>query len=63
MPEEAVCLSWGGHVDIGAGAKIIGKITLGSHVVVGANAVVVQNVPDYSVAMGVPAKVLPRVGN
>jgi serine O-acetyltransferase len=53
----------GGHVDIGAGAKIIGKITLGSHVVVGANAVVVQNVPDYSVAMGVPAKVLPRVGN
>lgn len=50
----------GGHVDIGAGAKIIGKITLGNHAVVGANAVVLKDVPENCVAIGVPAVVSPR---
>lgn len=45
----------GGHVDIGAGAKIIGGITLGDHAQVGANAVVTKDVPAGKVAVGIPA--------
>ena len=48
----------GGHVDIGAGAKIIGPITLGDHVQVGANSVVTCDVPAGSVVAGIPARVL-----
>jgi serine O-acetyltransferase len=50
----------GNNVDIGAGAKILGRITIGDNVLVGANAVVVRDVPDNSVAVGVPAVVKPR---
>lgn len=50
----------GGHVDIGAGAKILGPIRIGNHVVIGANAVVLVDVPDNCMAVGVPAVVKPR---
>jgi serine O-acetyltransferase len=50
----------GNRVDIGAGAKILGPITIGDDVVIGANAVVVTDVPSNSVALGVPARVRPR---
>lgn len=49
----------GGHVDIGAGAKILGPITIGDHVLIGANAVVLTDVPDHCMAVGVPAVVMP----
>lgn len=45
----------GGHVDIGAGAKILGGITVGDHARIGANAVVLHDVPGGKTAMGVPA--------
>jgi serine O-acetyltransferase len=45
----------GGHVDVGAGAKILGGVVIGDHAVIGANAVVVTDVPAWSVAVGVPA--------
>lgn len=45
----------GGHVDIGAGAKVIGAIRLGDHAQVGANAVVTKDVPDHAIAVGIPA--------
>jgi len=45
----------GGHVDIGAGAKIIGGLHLGDHAQVGANAVVTKDVPEGAVAVGIPA--------
>jgi len=48
----------GGHVDIGAGVKIIGNVTLGDHVKIGANAVVLDNIPDNCTAVGIPAKVI-----
>lgn len=48
----------GGHVDIGAGAKILGSITIGDHAAVAANAVVLQNVPANAVAAGVPARII-----
>jgi acetyltransferase-like isoleucine patch superfamily enzyme len=43
---------------IGFGTVILPNVTIGKHVVIGANSVVVQNVPDYSVAAGVPAVIL-----
>ena len=50
----------GNNVDIGAGAKVLGRITIGNNVVIGANAVVVKDVPDNSIAVGVPAQVKAR---
>jgi serine O-acetyltransferase len=47
----------GGHVDVGAGAKILGGVVIGDHAVIGANAVVVTDVPAWGVAVGVPAVV------
>jgi serine O-acetyltransferase len=48
----------GGHVDIGAGAKILGAVTIGRHAQIGANAVVLDDVPDGATAVGVPARVI-----
>ena len=48
----------GGHVDIGAGAKVIGRIIIGDHALVGANAVVLKDVPTGATAVGVPAVVM-----
>jgi serine O-acetyltransferase len=48
----------GGHVEIGAGAKILGAVTIGSHAKIGANALVLTNVPAGATAVGSPAKVL-----
>lgn len=45
----------GGHVDIGAGAKILGAVAIGDHARIGANAVVLRDVPDGKTTMGVPA--------
>jgi len=50
----------GNDVDIGVGAKILGHIKVGNHVVIGANAVVIRDVPDNSIAVGVPAVIKPR---
>lgn len=50
----------GNDVDIGAGAKLLGPIRIGNNVLIGANAVVLCDVPDNSVAVGVPARVRPR---
>lgn len=50
----------GNNVDIGAGAKVLGKIRIGNNVLIGANAVVISNVPDNSIAVGVPAVIKAR---
>jgi serine O-acetyltransferase len=50
----------GNRVDIGAGAKLLGSIQIGDDCIIGANAVVFSNVPARSIAVGVPAHVLPR---
>ena len=48
----------GGHVDIGAGARIIGPVRIGDHAKVGANAVVTRDVPAGAVVVGNPARLL-----
>jgi serine O-acetyltransferase len=50
----------GNRVDIGAGAKILGPITIGDDVSIGANAVVLTDVPANSIAVGIPARIRPR---
>lgn len=52
------CPYIGDDVSIKAGAKIIGGVTIGNDVIIGANAVVVKDVPDHSILAGVPAKVI-----
>ncbi len=48
----------GDWVTASAGVKILGGITLGSHAQIGANAVVLKSVPEYGVAVGIPARVI-----
>jgi serine O-acetyltransferase len=50
----------GNRVDIGAGAKLLGSINVGDDTAIGANAVVLEDVPPNSVAVGIPARVVPR---
>jgi serine O-acetyltransferase len=46
------------NIFVGSGAKILGGITIGNNVTVGANAVVVKSIPDDVVVGGVPAKII-----
>jgi serine acetyltransferase len=48
----------GGHVEVGAGARILGDVTIGDHALIGANAVVLCDVPAGATKVGVPARVL-----
>jgi serine O-acetyltransferase len=50
----------GNRVDIGAGAKLLGSIQIGDDCAIGANAVVLCDVPARSIAVGIPARILPR---
>ncbi len=45
---------------IGAGAKVLGDITIGHNCRIGSNSVVVKNVPDNSTAVGVPARIITK---
>jgi serine O-acetyltransferase len=55
-PHDAPTL--GNNVNVGAGAKILGKVIIGNNVDIGANAVVINDVPDNYIAVGVPAKLI-----
>lgn len=50
----------GDNVYIGSGAKILGKIKIGHNVSIGANAVVIRDVPDNSIAVGIPARIIAK---
>lgn len=51
-----------GNVVIGAGAKVLGNITVGENCRIGAGSVVLQDVPDNSTVVGVPGHVIFRNG-
>lgn len=52
----------GNRVNIGAGAKILGRVLIGDDVDIGANAVVTKDVPAGCIAVGVPAKIIKKAG-
>lgn len=56
--EKGQSPSLGDRVFLGAGAKVIGGVRIGTEVRVGANAVVVDDLPDGATAVGIPAKVV-----
>lgn len=51
----------GNNVIVGAGAKVLGGIYVGDNVRIGANAVVTKNVPENTMAVGVPAKIFKNI--
>ena len=55
------CPIIGNNVLICAGAKVIGSVTIGDNCIIGANAVVVKDVPSGSVGGGIPAKVIKHI--
>jgi serine O-acetyltransferase len=50
----------GGHVDVGAGAKILGGVTIGRDARIGANSVVLDDVPPGATAVGIPARIFEK---
>jgi serine O-acetyltransferase len=50
----------GNRVDVGAGAKVLGAVSVGDDAMVGANAVVLCDVPSGATAVGVPARIVKR---
>lgn len=48
----------GNHVVVGAGAKVLGPITIGDYVKIGANSVVLQDVPNHSTVVGIPGRIV-----
>jgi serine O-acetyltransferase len=48
----------GSHVVVGTGAKVLGPIKIGDYVKIGANAVVLQDVPDHSTVVGIPGRIV-----
>jgi serine O-acetyltransferase len=53
----------GDRVFLGPGAKLFGPITIGNDVAIGANAVVMKDLPDHVVAAGIPAQVVSQKGS
>jgi serine O-acetyltransferase len=60
-PLEAPSL--GDRVIVGAGAKILGNVHIGDNVAIGANAVVLIYIPENSIAVGVPARIIQKSSN
>src|SRR5688572_1443974 len=59
MDDLGVAPRLGFGVDVGAGAKILGYVVVGDYATIGANAVVLKDVPAGATAVGTPARVLP----
>lgn len=57
------CPVIGDNVDIGSNVSIIGGITVGSNVVIGTGSVVVKDVPDNTIVVGNPARIIKTVNS
>ncbi|CAD9197677.1 serine O-acetyltransferase [Acinetobacter bohemicus] len=51
----------GNDVYIAAGSRLLGDIKIGSNVIIGANSVVIHNIPDNCIIAGSPAKVVKKI--
>ena len=64
LPEQGISMKPNASVEIGEGswigtkAVIVGDVKIGRHCVIGAGSVVTKDVPDYSIVVGSPAKVI-----
>lgn len=56
--EKVDCIRIGDNVFIGSGTRILGGVNVGSNCIIGAGSLVIRDIPDNSVAAGVPAKVI-----
>lgn len=59
--EYAYPICVGNDVWIGAGVQVMPGVKIGNHVVIGGGSVVVKDIPDYSVALGNPCKVIRQI--
>lgn len=50
----------GNNVTLSTGAKVLGPITIGDNVIVGANSVVIHDLPSNCIAVGIPAKIIKK---
>ena len=58
VKEKMGCIQIGDNVFIGSGSTVLGNVKIGSNVVIGAYSLVNRDIPDNSVAVGTPAKVI-----
>ncbi|MBN1559803.1 serine acetyltransferase [candidate division KSB1 bacterium] len=52
----------GDNIYLGPGAKIVGAVTIGNNVAIGANCVVTRDIPDNAVVIGIPGRVISQSG-
>ena len=53
----------GNHVFLGDGAKIVGRVSIGDHAIIGVSSVVTRDVPAHATAAGIPAKIIVEHNN
>jgi acetyltransferase-like isoleucine patch superfamily enzyme len=58
QPRTAKGINIGDNIWIGAGVRILDGISVGRDVIIGANAVVNKDIPDFAIAVGIPAKII-----
>lgn len=58
LEDDGSWVTIGDNCYMGLGAKIFGQVTIGDNVVIGANSVVVKDIPDNCVVSGIPAKII-----
>ena len=62
-PERSAPVRMGDHIWVGARVMVMKGVTIGSHSIIGAHSLVTRDVPEHSVAHGIPAKRRGEVGD
>lgn len=58
IQEKVGCIELGDNVFVGAGSTILYDVKIGSNVIIGAGSIVTKDIPDNSIAAGIPARVI-----